>query len=71
MCADLYKEVIRLVDISTFSRPKAVVMQSDRALAESLASILLCRRMNAESRTAADTIEGVHCVGHDRKAHKR
>jgi hypothetical protein len=26
MCADLYKEVIRLVDIGTFSRPKTVVM---------------------------------------------
>jgi hypothetical protein len=25
ICADLYKEVIRLVDIGTFSRPKTVV----------------------------------------------
>jgi hypothetical protein len=62
---------MRLVDVDTLARAKTVVVQSDGALAEALAGIFCAGRMNAESGTAADAIEGVRRVGHDRKAEKR
>ena len=69
--ADFFQEIMHLVDIGSLTRAKTVVMQSDRALPESLARIFRRRCMNSETRAAADTIESVDGIGHDRKTEKR
>src|SRR5215475_7903248 len=71
MCADFYKEVIRLVDIGTFSRTKTVMMQTHRALTKSLPNIFPSGGMDAESCTAADTVKGVGRVSYNCKAKER
>jgi hypothetical protein len=62
---------VRLIDIGALSGAKAVMMQSDRALAKSLASEFRCRRMNPETRAAANAVKGVGSIGHDCEAKER
>jgi hypothetical protein len=71
MCADFYKEVIRLVDIGPFSRTKTVMMQTHRALTKSLPNIFPNGGMDAEPCTAADTVKRVGRVSYNCKAKKR
>ena len=62
---------MRRIDIGSLTGTKTVVVQSDRALPESLACMFRRRCMNSETRAAAHAIKGIDRVGDDRKTQKR